>query len=308
MSTSLARRTNQSMAALEFSPEQTQMIRDTYANGANNEEFSVLMEIAKARNLNPLFRQIFFVKRWDSSKKREVWAAQVSIDGLRAIAQRTGLYDGQDEPEFEHDKDGFPTLAKVKVYRKDWTRPVVGVAYFREYAVATKDGGLTSMWNSKPHVMISKCAEALAIRKAFPEDTGGLYTPEEMGHKEDDTQPVYKAEVRASDVLEIVPKHQAQIAPPVIVEPVREEPPKAETDQTELGRLIKWAPLIKAAQTSEALAVIRTEIKRNPLSARLQFAITAIYEARRSELKLGIKNSGIDLDAHLANFKTACGV
>src|SRR5688572_22743342 len=94
-------------APLEFTPQQQQMIRDTYANGASPKEFEVLMEVAKVRRLNPLLRQVHFVKRRDYQKEKDVWAVQVSVDGLRAIAERTGKYDGQDEPEYERDKDGL---------------------------------------------------------------------------------------------------------------------------------------------------------------------------------------------------------
>lgn len=164
---------------LVFSPDQEQMIRDSFANGATKQEFEMLITIAKTRRLNPILRQIHFVKRWDSQKQREVWSTQVSIDGLRAVAQRTGLYDGQDEPEFEYNGKELRS-AKVRVYRKDWNRPAVGVALFDEYAQRKKDGQLTQFWREKPHIMLAKCAEALAMRKAFPEDLSGLYTPEEM--------------------------------------------------------------------------------------------------------------------------------
>lgn len=164
---------------MAFTAEQEQMIRDTFANGATPHEFAVLLEIAKVRRLNPLLRQIHFVKRWDGQKRRDVWSTQVSIDGLRAIAERTGKYDGQDEPEFI-EKEGRIVACKVRVYRKDWARPAVGVAYWSEYVQTKKEGGPTQFWARMPHVMLAKCAEALAIRKAFPEDTSGLYTPEEM--------------------------------------------------------------------------------------------------------------------------------
>ena len=167
-------------AQLSFTDDEQQMIRDSYANGASESEFKMLMGIAVARNLNPLLRQIWFVKRWDSQKKREVWAVQTSIDGLRTIAQRTGVYAGQDEPEYER-SDGKIVCAKVRVYRKDWTRPAVGVAYWDEYVQKTKEGHVTKMWGEKPHLMLAKCAEALGLRKAFPEDMGNLYVPEEMG-------------------------------------------------------------------------------------------------------------------------------
>lgn len=169
--------------ALEFSQEQQQMIRDTFANGATEKEFQVLLEIAKLRKLNPLLKQIHFVKRKNKQLGRDVWSAQVSIDGLRAIAERTGKYDGQDEPEYERDKDGYILACKVKVYRKDWSRPAVGVAHWTEYVqTSTYDGKTTptKFWADMPHVMIAKCAEAIAMRKAFPEDMGGLYVDEEM--------------------------------------------------------------------------------------------------------------------------------
>jgi hypothetical protein len=107
---------------------------------------------------------------------------------LRAIAERTGRYDGQDEPEFEFDKNGFPVSCKVRVYRKDISRPFVGVAYFREYAQTKKDGSLTNMWGSKPRIMVAKCAEALAFRKGFPEDTAGLYIAEEEGDEKEERE------------------------------------------------------------------------------------------------------------------------
>lgn len=167
------------VAELMFTADQEQMIRDSFANGATKQEFEMLITVAKTRRLNPILRQIHFVKRWDTQKQREVWSTQVSIDGLRAVAQRTGLYDGQDEPEFEYNGKELRS-AKVRVYRKDWNRPAVGVALFDEYAQRKKDGSLTQFWREKPHIMLAKCAEALAMRKAFPEDLSGLYTPEEM--------------------------------------------------------------------------------------------------------------------------------
>jgi phage recombination protein Bet len=173
--------------ALEFAPEQRQMIRDMYAKGSTDDEFAMLMAIAQARGLNPITKQIHFVKRWDSRNNRSVWSAQASIDGLRATAERTGLYAGQDEPEYI-ERDGAIVACKVRVYRKDWgSRPAVGVAYWSEYVQIGKDGKPTDFWRRMPHVMIAKCAEALGIRKAFPEDCGGLYTPEEMAQADNPT-------------------------------------------------------------------------------------------------------------------------
>lgn len=175
-------------APLDFTTEQRAMISDTFANGASDSEFAVLMEIARARRLNPLLKQIHFVKRWDSQKRRDVWSAQAAIDGLRAIAQRTGLYGGQDEAEFVVE-NGRIIACKVRVYRKDWMRPSVGVAYWDEYVQTTRDGAPTRFWQTMPHNQLAKCAEALALRKAFPEDMSGIYVDAEMDQADNEVPP-----------------------------------------------------------------------------------------------------------------------
>ncbi|MBI5518102.1 MAG: phage recombination protein Bet [Deltaproteobacteria bacterium] len=197
---------------LEFTPEQRQLIRDTFANGATDTEFAVLMEIARARRLNPLLRQIHFVSRWDSDKHRPVWATQVSIDGLRAIAERTGLYAGQDEAEFTEKPDQTLKLCKVRVYRKDWERPAVGLAHWDEYVQTIRDkvtGKLrpTAMWARMPHVMLAKVAEAAALRRAFPEDMAGLYTTDEMAQAQNESPFARGAGVGLRRVVEPSPAH-----------------------------------------------------------------------------------------------------
>ncbi len=167
-----------------FTERQEQMIRDSFMSGATKEDAAMLLEVARTRRLNPLLKQVHFVSRWDKKKNRNVWSVQVSIDGLRAIAERTGKYDGQDEAEFgPPNQAGYPSWAKVRVYRKDWGRPAVGVVYWEEY-VQEYDGRPTKFWQTMPRVMLAKCAESVAMRKAFPEDMSGLYTPEEMQQAE----------------------------------------------------------------------------------------------------------------------------
>jgi len=175
-------------STLQFTEQQEEMIRSNYSTGATKSEFEVLMAVAKARKLNPLLKQCFFIKRKDKKLNKDVWSVQVSIDGLRAIAERTGAYDGQDEPEFEHDKDGYITVARVRVYKKGVSRPFVGTARWSEY-VQQYNGEPTKFWADMPYTMLGKCAEALAIRKAFPEDSGGLYVAEEMMQAEAPTPP-----------------------------------------------------------------------------------------------------------------------
>ncbi len=178
-----------------FTEGQVQLLKDTLCKGATNDELKVFMYVCQRRRLDPFLKQIYAVKRWDSSLKRETVAHQTGIDGFRAIAHRTGEYDGQDGP-FWSGQDGIwkdvwagdepPHAAKVLVYRKGISRPAVGIAHFEEYVQTKQDGKPNSMWEKMSAGQLAKCAEALAFRKAFPEDIGDLYTPEEMGQADND--------------------------------------------------------------------------------------------------------------------------
>lgn len=174
----------------DFGEEHKRIVRDAFAAGASPAEFEMLWLGAKSRGLDPVRRQIHFVKRWDDAKSANVWSSQTSIDGFRAIAESTGLYDGQDKPVYELDDRGGVLSVEVAVYRKDISRPFVGLARWSEFVQTKKDKSPTYMWIKMPFHMLAKCAEALALRKAFPEKLAGLYTNDEMGSDEPDASPL----------------------------------------------------------------------------------------------------------------------
>ena len=183
----------------QFSNEDIQLIKETVCKGATDTEFKLFINQARATGLNPLARQVFAVKRWDSNLKREAMSIQVSIDGFRLIAERTGKYAGQTPPQWCGDdgvwKDVWlsktsPSAARVGVLRSDFKEPCWGVARFDGYAQRKKEGDLTVMWSKMGDVMIAKCAESLALRKAFPQELSGLYTSDEM----EQATPVHEIE------------------------------------------------------------------------------------------------------------------
>lgn len=157
--------------------EQLDLLKRTIAKGTTDDEFGLFVQTSKRLGLDPFARQIFAVKRGNQL------SIQVSIDGFRLVAARTGQMDGQDGPYWCGDDGEWhdvwlsnqpPKAAKVIVYRKGASRGFTGIARFSSYAQQSPT------WTKMPDLMIAKCAECLALRKAFPAELGGVYAPEEM--------------------------------------------------------------------------------------------------------------------------------
>lgn len=173
-----------------------QVERNGQKEWADRATVEAFLSQCRRTGLDPIARQIYCLPR--KTRGATKWTIQISIDGARLIAQRTGEYEGQTEPEWCGAdgvwksvwlSDEFPKAARVGVYRSKFREPLYAVAKWDSY-VQTKDvwaNGqrtgetvVSDMWKKMPDLMLSKCAEALALRKAFPNDLSGLYTTEEM--------------------------------------------------------------------------------------------------------------------------------
>lgn len=170
-----------------WTPEQISLIQRTVARGATVDELGLFFNIAKRAGLDVFTKQVHFVKRkvWNNDKKSydEVGTTQTGIDGYRAIADRSGNYAGSDDAIFDSEIELHPQKAMVTVYRIVGGQRCAYTASARwsEYApINPKTNEIMGQWKKMPYLMLAKCAEALALRKAFPNDLSGLYTEEEM--------------------------------------------------------------------------------------------------------------------------------
>lgn len=162
--------------SITFDKQQLELIKKTYAKDCTDDEFLLFIQVAQRTGLDPFSRQIYAIKRGGKM------VIQTSIDGYRLIADRGGNYAGNDEAVFFHNEAGLLVRATVKVWKfvKGVRCDFTGTAMWDEYVQTDGKGDVTKMWAEKPYIMLSKCAEAQSLRKAFPADLSGLYTHEEM--------------------------------------------------------------------------------------------------------------------------------
>jgi phage recombination protein Bet len=159
-----------------------ELLRNTLCKGISPEQFEIFVQVCKRTGLDPFRNQIYAVPR---AGKMTI---QTGIDGFRLVAERTGKYSPGREPVFTYKDENMKQVHSATSYIKKQTadgswHEVAATAFWDEY-VQAYNGKPSQFWAKMPHVMISKCAEALALRKAFPADFSGIYSTEEMQQAE----------------------------------------------------------------------------------------------------------------------------
>lgn len=179
--------TNKALAKKLESKRQT--IKNTVAKKATDDELDMFMHLAKEYNLDPFQGEIYF---WKFGKKDPT--IMTSRDGYLKIANQHPAFDGMDSgviypgDDFKKTADGVehsldisnmgkqPIGAYAVVYRSDREVPTRVIIPFKDY---NKDN---KVWNNYPSAMIQKCAESMALKRAF--SVSGLVSKEEMGYEQ----------------------------------------------------------------------------------------------------------------------------
>lgn len=170
------------------------------------------LSICKARKLDVFKKVVHIVPMYSSKHGCEIETIWPGIAEARITATRTGQYAGRDGVKwgrvirraFRAEKSGqgqngpysttvscpemeFPETAQVTVYKiiGGVRCPFVGpeVSFVEMFSGQKGMRVPNDRWQQAPRQMLEKCAEAAALRAAFPEELGGEWFAEEMEGK-----------------------------------------------------------------------------------------------------------------------------
>lgn len=177
-----------------WTKSQFETIQKTYFQNMDIDQIKIFGHVCKHTGLDPFLKQIYPVVRQGKM------CIQTAIDGYRLIAERTGKYSPGKEPTFVYKNDNtiLSSTAYVKKMTLDGTwHEVAATAYFDEYCAT-----VGPFWKKMPHVMISKCAEALALRKAFPAELSAIRTEDEMDQSSIIESLIVKTEFKREEPIQ----------------------------------------------------------------------------------------------------------
>ena len=150
------------------------------------EDLKRFMIISSQFGVNPFKNEIYATYVWNSSTGREELTPIVSIHGLRKLARKGGKYSHTGTAEIKKGENGtlesvtVPVFGLVNGEPTEFTRYT---AFYEEFVQKNKEGKPKSTWVKMPIVMLTKCAEANAIRQAF--DISGIYIEEEISREDE---------------------------------------------------------------------------------------------------------------------------
>lgn len=193
--------------------------------GASTTSIALVINYCRAAGLDPMQKPVHIVPMWDSKAGRMRDVVMPGVGLYRTQAARSGAYGGISEPEFGEDVQ--ETIGGVAITYPKWCRVTVrrivnGVPtdftarelWKENYAVKggkEKSIAPNAMWCKRPYAQLAKCAQAQALRMAFPEMVGAQPTADELEGKSLDD---YQGTTIDGATGEIVGKKEPPAIPP----------------------------------------------------------------------------------------------
>lgn len=186
------------------------VLQESLYPGAKPQSIALVMDYCRAANLDPMQKPVHIVPMWDKNTKQMRDVIMPGVNSYRVNAMRSHDYAGISEPEFGPMVSGdglgvvnfqYPEWCKVTVKRvlRGVVAEFTSIEYWVEnYATAGKDTSApNTMWKKRPRGQIAKCAEAQALRKAFPE-IASAPTFEEMDGKFESVAPAPRGDAQVA--------------------------------------------------------------------------------------------------------------
>jgi len=242
--------------ANKWTDEQITTIKNTVAKGATDEELSMFLHTAQANGLDPILKEIWFIKMSTGP------VIFTSRDGYLKIGHSHESFEGMvSDVIYEGDtfkrvgldvnheyssKRGQIIGAYAIVYRSDKRVPTYVYAPMKDYDKKN------TQWKQYPHAMILKVAEAMTLKRAF--SISGLVSKEELDMEE--LEPVVKSK----------PQLPVKEEPPIDAEIVSETKPAVKKDPIKQDpRIAVWNKFMKHYLTQEAAtAAVKEIVKDKP--------------------------------------------
>lgn len=279
---------NHCLKEFGWTKSQFETIQKTYFQNMDIDQIKIFGHVCKHTGLDPFLKQIYPVLRQGKM------CIQTAIDGYRLIAERTGKYSPGREPTFVYKKDNsiLSATSYVKKMTIDGTwHEVAATAYFDEYCAT-----VGPFWKKMPHVMISKCAEALALRKAFPAELSAIRTEDEM----DQSNPQINSkqndeELHTVDVIIDMLKKNSLDKPETLneePETLNEEPVKNNSDTLTIDQIETMTSLLDSCE-KEYVKTFYKNIKQFWNIDTIPQIRTSTFNGLVSKIELHLKNSEV---------------
>jgi phage recombination protein Bet len=292
---------HQPQSLAEWNREEIDVIKKTCAQNATDAELAMFLHVCKRTGLDPLQRQIYFVKRKVNvgTQEHPDWqerpTIQAGVDGLQARALRmddcegimcatvyerdTFVFDKKSGQVVKHESNVFgpqgAILGAWAIVKRRGRLPFVALVRFEEY-----NDPRSFLWKGKPSVMIEKVARSTALRRAYPEDFGGIYEPAEAGKEAaDDMEGLTAPPLPPVVAVESLPA--AAAVTPEGEDTAPADSPSGEDVPEEQPATTETDPVLAALARAETVKQLMAAM---PKDAKARAPYVLAYEAARKRI------------------------